>query len=66
MHLVMDSGAHIMRREGIQKTSTNRAKTITGENLLGRRIYILSLYPIFFGYSLGGYSHRERWPRIRV
>jgi hypothetical protein len=27
------------------KISTNRAKTITGENLLERRIYILSLYP---------------------
>jgi hypothetical protein len=24
-------------------------------------MYILSLYPIFFGYSLRGYSHREHW-----
>jgi hypothetical protein len=25
----------------------------------------LSLYPKFFGHSLGGYSHRERWARTR-
>jgi hypothetical protein len=25
----------------------------------------LSLYPKIFGYSLGGYSHRERWARTR-
>jgi hypothetical protein len=60
----MESGAHIVRREG-RKIKHNRAKTIIGENLLGRRIYILSLYPNFFGYSLGGYSHWERWPRTR-
>jgi hypothetical protein len=24
---------------------------------------VLSLYPTKFGYSLGGYSHRERWAR---
>jgi hypothetical protein len=24
-----------------------------------------SLYPKKFGYSLGGYSHRERWSRTR-
>jgi hypothetical protein len=45
--------------------STNRAEPITGDNLLSRHIYILSLYPKNFGYSLGGYSHRERWPRTR-
>jgi hypothetical protein len=50
----MDSGAHIVRREG-RKIKHNRAKTIAGENLLGGRIYILSLYPKCFGYSLGGY-----------
>jgi hypothetical protein len=43
-HLVMDSGAHIIRRDG-RKIKHNHAKTIIGENLLGRRIYILSLYP---------------------
>jgi hypothetical protein len=26
---------------------------------------VLSLYPTKFGYSLGGYSHRERWARTR-
>jgi hypothetical protein len=25
----------------------------------------LSLYPKIFDYSLGGYYHRERWPRTR-
>jgi hypothetical protein len=25
----------------------------------------LSLYPKIFDYSLGGYSHRERWSRSR-
>jgi hypothetical protein len=57
-HLVMDSEAHIVRRAG-KKINHNCAKTIAGENLLGGSIYILSLYPKFFGYSLGGYSHRE-------
>jgi hypothetical protein len=60
----MDSGAHIVRRAR-RKIKHKRAKTITGENLLGGTIYILSLYPKNFGYSLGGYSHRERWPRTR-
>jgi hypothetical protein len=59
-HLVMASGAHIVRRAG-RKIKHNRAKTISGENLLGGSIYILILYPNFFGYSLEGYSHREHW-----
>jgi hypothetical protein len=42
-HLVMDSGAHIVRRAG-RKIKHNHAKTIAGENLLGGRVYILSLY----------------------
>jgi hypothetical protein len=34
-------------------------------------MYILSLYPNFFGYRLGGYSHRKhwsctRWQRIKL
>jgi hypothetical protein len=40
----MDSGAHIVRREG-RKIKHNHAKTIAGKKLLGGRIYILSLYP---------------------
>jgi hypothetical protein len=31
---------------------------------MGRQ-YILSLYPKNFGYSLGGYSHREHWSCTR-
>jgi hypothetical protein len=31
----------------------------------GRKTHFLSLYPKIFDYSLGGYSHRERWPRTR-
>jgi hypothetical protein len=29
-------------------------------------LFFLSLYPIKFGYSLGGYSHRERWARMHI
>jgi hypothetical protein len=28
-------------------------------------LFFLSLYPIKFGYSLGGYSHQERWARTQ-
>jgi hypothetical protein len=31
----------------------------------GKKLIFLSLYPKIFDYSLGGYYHRERWPRTR-
>jgi hypothetical protein len=37
-HLVMDSGAHIIRREG-RKIKHNRAKTIIGEKFI-RQTYL--------------------------
>jgi hypothetical protein len=42
-HHGLGGSYHEKRRK--KKLSTNRAKTITGENLLGRCIYILSIYP---------------------
>jgi hypothetical protein len=34
---------------------------ITRENIWNRSIYFLEPIPEKFGYSLGGYSHRERY-----
>jgi hypothetical protein len=59
------------RRRGIVRSST-RAWSSSSRYLMHTRQInsgitqledniFLSLYPIFFGYSLGGYSHREHW-----
>jgi hypothetical protein len=37
------------------------SENITRENIWNRSIYFLEPIPKKFGYSLGGYSHRERY-----
>jgi hypothetical protein len=51
-----------MRKEeqNYQKGDICRKVSKDTEYVTGMSI-VLSLYPNFFGYSLGGYSHRERY-----
>jgi hypothetical protein len=57
-HLVMDSWAHIIRRAG-RIFKAQLCQDYCRRKVIKRQYYILSLYPKNFGYSLGGYSHRE-------
>jgi hypothetical protein len=56
VHLVFDSGACVIRKKKGRIMSENIA---TG-NIGNRSIYFLEPIPEKFGYSLEGYSHRER------
>jgi hypothetical protein len=64
-HLVVDSGAHIIRKSRMNISSTIVPKLLQETSYKATILYFLSLYPKTFGYSLGGYSHRERWPHTR-
>jgi hypothetical protein len=60
VHLVFDSGACVIRWEeqlkgGIMSTNIARG------NIWNMSIYFFEPIPKKFGYSLGGYSHRERY-----
>jgi hypothetical protein len=49
MHLVMDSGVCIIRREEMNSQAQNRAKKISQEdNISDRHVYILEPIPEFF------------------
>jgi hypothetical protein len=49
----------------LQKNPTFFVYASRNEEIQDKQQEFLSLYPIFFDYSLGGYSHRERWSRTR-
>jgi hypothetical protein len=57
---VLDSGAYVIRREEKNHQVWIVSKNIARDSIWDRDVSILSLYPKKFGYSLGGYSHRER------
>jgi hypothetical protein len=65
-YLVLDSGGLSHKKKKREKEEKNYQKGEIHRQILKDRIYgtdtsiVLSLYPTKFGYSLGGYSHRER------
>jgi hypothetical protein len=59
VHLVLDSGACVIGRREQLKRQTN-STNVTRRNIWNMSIYFLEPIPENFGYSLGGYSHRER------
>jgi hypothetical protein len=59
VHLIFDSGACVIRREE-QLKGQIMSKNIARGNIWNRSIYFLQPIPEKYGYSLGGYSHRER------
>jgi hypothetical protein len=59
-YLVLDSGAYVIRRRREESLSVKSYRKISQETVYETYMSIfLSLYPKKFGYSLGGYSHRE-------
>jgi hypothetical protein len=55
----------LISSEELEKYLSTIVPRLLQEKFFDDSMNILSLYPKFFGYSLGGYSHRERWPRTR-
>jgi hypothetical protein len=55
-HLGLRGLHHKERRKELLSVNHLKKYTVYGTGMS----IILSLYPKFFGYSLGGYSHRER------
>jgi hypothetical protein len=47
-------------RRGEQLKRRIKSTNVAGRNIWNRSIYFLEPIPKNFGYSLGGYSHRER------
>jgi hypothetical protein len=60
VHLVFDSGACVIRM-GEQLKRRIKSTNVVGRNIWNRFIYFLEPIPENFGYSLGGYSHREHY-----
>jgi hypothetical protein len=58
IHLVLYSGACVIRRREQLKRQI-KSTNIARRNIWNRSIYFLEPIPENFGYSLGGYSHRE-------
>jgi hypothetical protein len=55
----------LISSEELEKYLSTIVPRLLQEKFFDDSMNILSLYPKNFGYSIGGYSHRERWPRTQ-